>query len=165
MRSGDGEYSDQNAGRGAGGERRFRLSPAPLERDGLRAALADPRAGGFVAFEGWVRDHNAGREVVRLEYEAYGALAEREGERILEAARERFEILDARCVHRVGALGIGDLAVWVGVSAVHRGPAFAACQFIIDEVKHRLPIWKKEFYPEGDSGWVNCEHCARAPHH
>jgi adenylyltransferase/sulfurtransferase len=68
-------------------------------------------------------------------------------------------------VHRVGSLGVGELAVWVGVSAAHRGEAFAACRFIIDEVKHRVPIWKKEHYVDGDSGWVNCERCAAGPHH
>ena len=71
----------------------------------------------------------------------------------------------AACVHRVGTLGLGDIAVWVGVSAAHRDEAFRACRFIIDEVKHRLPIWKKETYVNGDSGWVNCERCAAAPLH
>ena len=66
--------------------------------------------------------------------------------------------------HRVGALAIGDLAVWVGVSAAHRGAAFDACRYIIDEVKHRVPIWKKEHYVNGDSGWVNCEACAAPVH-
>jgi molybdopterin/thiamine biosynthesis adenylyltransferase/rhodanese-related sulfurtransferase len=70
----------------------------------------------------------------------------------------------AACVHRVGSLAIGDLAVWVGVSSAHRGEAFAACRYIIDEVKHRVPIWKKEHYTDGDSGWVNCERCAAAAH-
>jgi molybdopterin synthase catalytic subunit/adenylyltransferase/sulfurtransferase len=66
-------------------------------------------------------------------------------------------------VHRIGALQVGELAVWVGVSAAHRDEAFRACRYIIDEVKHRLPIWKKEHYLNGDSGWVNCERCASAP--
>jgi len=66
-------------------------------------------------------------------------------------------------VHRIGVLAVGELAVWVGVSAAHRDEAFRACRYIIDEVKHRLPIWKKEHYLNGDSGWVNCERCATAP--
>jgi molybdopterin synthase catalytic subunit len=66
-------------------------------------------------------------------------------------------------MHRIGALAVGELAVWVGVSAAHRDEAFRACRYIIDEVKHRLPIWKKEHYLNGDSGWVNCERCAAAP--
>ena len=71
-----------------------------------------------------------------------------------------FPIEHALCIHRVGSLGLGDMAVWVGVSSAHRGEAFEACRFIIDEVKHRVPIWKKEHYRSGDSGWVNCERCA-----
>lgn len=127
--------------------------------------LADPRCGGFAAFEGWVRDHNEGQSVSRLEYEAFELLAVKEGERILAEARERFGVELAACVHRTGSLGIGDLAVWVGVSAPHRDEAFRACRYIIDEVKHRVPIWKKEHYVDGDSGWVNCERCAAPPAH
>jgi molybdopterin synthase catalytic subunit len=77
-----------------------------------------------------------------LRYEAYVSLAEAEGAAILAEALERFDIVQATCVHRVGELAIGDLAVWVGASAAHRGPAFEACRWIIDEVKARVPIWK-----------------------
>jgi adenylyltransferase/sulfurtransferase len=141
----------------------FSFSQAPLEPGTLRDALADASCGGYASFEGWVRDHNEGHRVRRLEYEAFEALAVKEGERIIAAAIERFGVRRAACVHRVGDLAIGDLAVWVGVSAEHRDEAFAACRYIIDEVKHRLPIWKKEHYENGDSGWVNCERCAEAP--
>jgi len=140
----------------------FRLTRAPLETAALRSELADPACGGYAAFEGWVRDHHEGERVRRLEYEAYEALAVREGERILEEAVERFAVPRVACVHRLGDLAVGDLAVWVGVSAPHRDEAFRACRYIIDEVKHRLPIWKKEHYVSGDSGWVNCERCAAA---
>ena len=75
----------------------------------------------------------------------------------LDEARRKFAIVDAICIHRVGTLEIGDIAVWVGVTAAHRGAAFDACRYIIDEVKARVPIWKKEHYTGGDSGWVNCE--------
>ena len=91
-------------------------------------------------------------------------LANKEGERIVKEAIERFGVLKAACVHRVGSLAIGDIAVWVGVSSKHRAEAFAACRYIIDEVKHRVPIWKKEHYVNGDSGWVNCERCAVPGH-
>src|SRR5206468_3848602 len=84
----------------------------------------------------------------------------KEAERIMAEAVQRFGIEHAACVHRVGDLAIGDLAVWVGASARHRHEAFLACRYIIDEVKHRVPIWKKEHYQNGDSGWVNCERCA-----
>lgn len=90
-----------------------------------------------------------------LDYEAYATLAEREGERIIAEAKARFDVIDARCVHRVGTLTIGDLAVWVGVSAAHRGAAFDACRYIIDETKRRVPIWKREHYREGDADWLH----------
>jgi adenylyltransferase/sulfurtransferase len=144
--------------------RGFAFSSEPLDPERHRVALADPASGGYASFEGWVRDHNEGRRVERLEYEAFEALAIKEGERIVADAVARFGVSRAACVHRVGALGIGDLAVWVGVSSAHRGEAFAACRYIIDEVKHRVPIWKKEHYTDGDSGWVNCERCAAAAH-
>ncbi len=144
--------------------RAFAFSSEPLDPERHRAELADPASGGYASFEGWVRDHNEGRRVERLEYEAFEALAIKEGERIVADAVARFGVSRAACVHRVGSLGIGDLAVWVGVSSAHRGEAFAACRYIIDEVKHRVPIWKKEHYTDGDSGWVNCERCAAAAH-
>jgi len=142
----------------------FSFSSAPLEPERYHAATEDRSAGGYASFEGWVRDHNEGRTVERLEYEAFESLAIKEGERIVAEAIARFGVTRAACVHRVGSLAIGDLAVWVGVSSAHRGEAFAACRYIIDEVKHRVPIWKKEHYTDGDSGWVNCERCAAAAH-
>ncbi len=115
-------------------------------------------------FEGWVRNQNDGREVERLEYEVYEPLAIIEGEKVLDEAQQRFPHINAVCVHRSGLLDIGECAVWVGVSAAHRDEAFKACRFIIDEIKTRLPIWKKEHYVDGDSGWVNCERCANVNH-
>ncbi|EQD66486.1 Molybdopterin biosynthesis MoaE, partial [mine drainage metagenome] len=95
----------------------FQFSLEPIDPSSLRGALADPACGGYASFEGWVRDCNAGREVQRLEYEAFEALAIKEGERIIAEAIERFGIARAACVHRLGKLGIGELAVWVGASA------------------------------------------------
>ncbi len=138
----------------------FSFSDVAIDAALARRALEDPACGGFVSFEGWVRNHNEGLEVRRLEYETFAALGLKEGERIVQDAIKRFGVERAACIHRVGSLGIGDLAVWVGVSSRHRGEAFAACRYIIDEVKHRVPIWKKEHYVNGDSGWVNCERCA-----
>ncbi len=135
----------------------FSFSETPIDVAALRAHLNHPTAGGFVAFEGWVRNHNEGQAVLKLEYEAFAALAEKEGQVIIEEALNKFAITGATCVHRVGLLEIGDMAVWVGVAAAHRGTAFDACRYIIDEVKQRVPIWKKEHYANGDSGWVNCE--------
>jgi molybdopterin synthase catalytic subunit len=144
---------------------KFRFTQSAIDTEGARRELQDLGAGGYVSFEGWVRDQNEGQEVTRLEYEAYQELAVKEGERIVAEALRRFPVKHALCIHRVGSLSLAEMAVWVGVSSAHRGEAFDACRFIIDEVKHRLPIWKKEHYRSGNSGWVNCERCAAAPEH
>lgn len=138
----------------------FEFSKFPLNTADLRKQLLDREAGAYVGFEGWVRNHNDGRQVSSLEYEAYEQLGLKEGDKIVQEARMRFGFTGACCVHRIGQLEIGELAVWVGVSSPHREEAFAACRYIIDEVKHRVPIWKKEQYTDGDSDWVNCERCA-----
>lgn len=135
--------------------KRFRLSDTPIDVGNERGALDHAAAGACVSFEGWVRNHNEGRAVQRLDYQAYAALAASEGEAILTEAIARFQVREARCIHRVGSLAIGDLAVWAGVSADHRDAAFAACRWIIDEVKHRVPIWKNEHYADGESGWLH----------
>lgn len=136
---------------------RFVLSPTPFDTASLRAELLDSRVGAYASFEGWVRDHNAGRRVTGLQYEAYEDLARAEGLRILEQACARFEVIDLHCVHRVGELALGELAVWVGATAAHRDAAFAACRYAIDEVKARVPIWKHERYADGDADWLHPE--------
>lgn len=137
----------------------FSITDKTISTETLRAALVDPGAGGYCVFEGWVRNVNEGRNVEQLEYEAYEVLAVKEGEKVLAEARQRHPHLSALCVHRTGLLEIGDCAVFVGVTAPHRDEAFKACRYIIDQTKSRLPIWKKEHYADGDSGWVNCERC------
>jgi molybdopterin synthase catalytic subunit len=142
----------------------FRLTSEPIDSAALRVDLENPACGACVSFEGLVRNHNEGRTVLRLEYEAYGALAVKEGEAIVREARARFRIEEAACVHRTGMLEIGDMAVWVGVSSAHRGAAFEACAWIIDAVKARVPIWKREHYADGTDEWVNCAACADPAH-
>ena len=141
----------------------FKIASTPIDPNALKRTLSADAAGACVTFEGWVRNHNEGEPVRALEYEAHASIAVREGEKILAEARERFAIDAARCEHRVGKLAIGDCAVWVGVSAAHRGAAFDACRYIIDETKQRVPIWKKEHYRDGQSGWVNCATRTDAP--
>jgi molybdopterin synthase catalytic subunit len=136
------------------------ISTTTIDPAELSVRLGDAAAGAYCSFEGWVRNHNEGRRVLRLEYEVYVPVAIAEGQRILDEARSKFPVLHVHCVHRSGVLQIGDCAVWVGVSAAHRDAAFEAARFVIDAVKVRLPIWKKEYYADGDSGWVNCERCA-----
>lgn len=138
----------------------FAISDNNIVVDDLREQLMDPGAGGLCVFEGWVRNENEDRTVERLEYEVYAPLAVSEGEKVIAEAKDKFPHLQACCVHRSGLLEIGDCAVWVGVAAPHRDEAFKACRYIIDQIKLRLPIWKKEHYVDGDSGWVNCERCA-----
>lgn len=142
----------------------FSMNAEPIDAEVLKRKLTDDGAGACVIFEGWVRNTNEGKSVRELEYEGYEALAEKEGIKILDEVKEKFGLKAAHCVHRVGHLAIGDMAVWIGVSSGHRGEAFDACRYVIEEIKHRLPIWKKEHYTEGDSGWVNCEVEARQGH-
>jgi molybdopterin/thiamine biosynthesis adenylyltransferase/molybdopterin synthase catalytic subunit/rhodanese-related sulfurtransferase len=146
---------------------RFEISDQTLDIPALSASLADRGAGALASFEGWVRDHNDGRQVDGLDYEVFKPLAQSEGELILDEAREKFQVTAIRAVHRHGMLAIGDCAVWVGVISPHRDEAFRACRYVIDEVKHRLPIWKKEHYRDGTAVWVNCQHPgpAHEPHH
>lgn len=132
----------------------FAISAAAIDVVALRRMLDGARAGAIVTFEGTVRDHSVGRAVVGLQYEAFSTLAVKEGERILAEARGRFAIERIACVHRTGTLAIGEVAVWVGVAAAHRAAAFDACRYVIDELKQRVPIWKKERYADGESEWI-----------
>jgi molybdopterin synthase catalytic subunit len=134
----------------------FQLTDSVIEPSALIGRLGDARAGACVTFEGRVRNQNNGRVVEALDYEAYAPLAEKEGRAIIKEAREKFDLVWALCVHRTGTLALGDLAVWVAVTAGHRAAAFDACRYIIDETKARLPIWKKEHYLDGASEWINC---------
>mgnify|MGYP001553507635 FL=1 len=142
----------------------FSVSDTPIDVAAARKSVADQHCGALVVFEGWIRDHNEGQEVERLEYEVYRPVAEKEGVKIINEALARFSISHAMCIHREGLLELGECAVIVCVSSAHRGAAFDACRYIIDEAKTRLPIWKKEHYVTGVSEWVNCEQCAAAGH-
>jgi len=142
----------------------FEVTSQVIDLAAARERLLDPGCGAYVQFEGWVRNHNEGQPVIRLEYEVYEPLAVREGERILTEAVQRFGVARAAAIHRSGMLELADVAVIVGVSSAHRGEAFEACRYIIDQLKLRLPIWKKEYYANGVTEWVNCRHCAEAAH-
>jgi molybdopterin synthase catalytic subunit len=124
-----------------------RLVREPIDLAELSGA--SPADGALALFTGVVRDHNAGRAVLRLEYEAYEEMALREMEAICSEARRRWPISDIRVVHRLGPLAIGETSVAVAVAAPHRGEAFEACRFAIDTLKRTVPIWKKEFYADG----------------
>lgn len=132
----------------------FSLSSSPLEQLTLSCDSQNSHHGAFITFSGIVRDFNEGRPVVSLEYEAYDDLCQIEMTKIFKEAERKFPIIQMRVVHRVGILSVGEMAVWIGVTAAHRGAAFDACRYLIDELKCRLPIWKKEHYKDGDSGWI-----------
>lgn len=136
----------------------FKLSSEPFDVTLFIKEMRDPSAGAFTSFEGWVRDHHDGQKVTALEYEALVPLCESEAHKIIDEAKSEFGITHAVCFHRIGRLSVGEMSVWVGVSAPHRDEAFKACRYIIDELKKRLPIWKKEFLADGRTHWVNCQH-------
>ena len=129
------------------------LSPQPLDEHAVSALVSTPDAGGVVTFVGRVRDNARGREVVALEYDAYPEMAESVFAQIVAEAKSRFSIKDAAVHHRSGRLVVGEPAVVIAVSAAHRGAAFAACEYVIDQIKTRAPIWKKEIGPDGEA-WV-----------
>lgn len=134
----------------------FRVLDTPLSVAEATAAVAAPDVGGIDLFLGAVRDHNAGRRVARLEYHAYVSMAEKEMRRIAEEIEGELPGVRLAALHRIGSLAVGDLAVICAAGAVHRGEAFQACRALIDRIKHRVPIWKREHGPDGPY-WVGWE--------
>jgi molybdopterin synthase catalytic subunit len=122
---------------------------AALSLDECFAAVSRPESGGVVLFIGTVRNHNQGESVSVLEYQAYASMAEKELAVIADEIERELPGTRLACLHRVGSLRVGDAAVICAASAAHRGDAFAACQQLIDRLKTRVPIWKRE---HGDSG-------------
>jgi molybdopterin synthase catalytic subunit len=141
---------------------RFFLSEDSIDPAALRLALPRNDAGGYCSFEGWARDHNSGKNVLELTYEAYVPLALKQGEMVMHEAFDRFEILEASASHRTGSLVPGELAVWVGVCSAHRAAAFEACRFLIDRIKETVPIWKLEAYSDGTNEWLDPTACGCA---
>lgn len=125
----------------------FELTRTPIDPSALRNSLLSNSAGAYCSYEGWVRDHNEGKSVAELHYHGYPELAPSIANCIIQEASEKFQLEAASIVHRLGPLSTADIAVWVGVTAHHRGDSFLACRYIIDNVKHRLPIWKKKSIP------------------
>ena len=120
----------------------------------VAARVVTPERGGVVTFVGGVRNHHGGRAVLRLEYSAYAPMADAEIDRIVAEAEERWPARVA-VEHRIGVLEIGDVAVVVVAAAAHRDGAFDACRHVIEELKRRVPIWKREHYADGTAGWVD----------
>ncbi|MCT4640853.1 MAG: molybdenum cofactor biosynthesis protein MoaE [Bacteriovoracaceae bacterium] len=121
--------------------------------------------GGIVYFQGVVRNHNDGKDVTSLEYEAYDSMGIKIGKNIVADAIKKFGIEDAYCIHRTGHLKLNDTAVWVITTSHHRKEAYDANQYIIDRIKSEVPIWKKEHYVNEEPVWVACHRCMKHGHH
>ena len=131
----------------------FRLSDEPLSLDEVAREVASDDAGAIATFVGTTRAHSRGREVIRLEYEAYEGMAEAEMERIAGVLRDRHDVIGVAIHHRVGPVEIGETSVVIAVSAAHRAAAFDACREAIDTLKQTVPLWKKELYVGGEE-WI-----------
>lgn len=134
----------------------FRVTQEPLNLQALVDYVTDPEAGAIVTFIGTTRNHNEGRRVISLDYEAYPEMAERELKRLGEEAKRRWSIQRMAIVHRVGRVEITEPSVVIAVAAAHRDDAFQACRFAIEEIKKSVPIWKKEVY-EGGEVWIGTQ--------
>jgi molybdopterin synthase catalytic subunit len=132
------------------------IGRAAIDVAGLERAVAYPTAGAIVSFTGTTRQNNAGRQVIRLEYEAYEPMALAEMRKLAQTAGERWKIVRIAIQHRIGPVAIGETSVAIAVAAEHRAEAFAACRFAIDRLKEIVPIWKKEYF-EGGEIWVGCQ--------
>ena len=131
----------------------FRLSELPLSLDDAVREVASDDAGAIATFTGTTRARSRGREVVRLEYEAYEGMAEAEMERIAADLKARHSLIEVAIHHRVGVVGIGETSVVIAVSSAHRADALAACAEAIDTLKGSVPLWKKEIYVGGEE-WI-----------
>ncbi|HWG99245.1 MAG TPA: molybdenum cofactor biosynthesis protein MoaE [Pilimelia sp.] len=131
------------------------VTTEPLDPAWHEAAVADPRAGAVVSFQGVVRDHDHGRAVAALEYEGHPS-AEAVLREVAEAVAADPAVYAVAVSHRVGPLAIGEVALVGAVSTAHRAAAFAACARLVDEAKARLPIWKRQVFADGTEEWVNC---------
>ncbi|NNG16381.1 MAG: molybdenum cofactor biosynthesis protein MoaE [Gemmatimonadales bacterium] len=130
------------------------LTSSPLDLDRLVARVVSPERGGVATFTGVVRNHHDGRSVLRLEYSAYDAMAEAECARIVSEAERQWPVRVA-LEHRTGHLEVGDAAVMIAAAGAHRQEAFDACRYVIEEVKRRVPIWKREHFADGTMSWVD----------
>ncbi len=141
---------------GAVGQRplTIRLSEEPLDASALAAGVRSDADGAVATFAGVVRETSRGKTVRALVYEAYGSMAQRQMEELAAEARRRWPIGDLAMVHRTGTLAVGEVSVVIAVAAPHRGEAFDACEWLIDELKRSVPIWKKEIYTEGEA-WID----------
>lgn len=134
----------------------MRITQGPVRLNEFFSSTPAPSCGAFASFVGLVRDHDHGRRVLRLHYECYPSMAEKMLEGIVAEAKNRWPVDEVKVLHRVGTLEVGEAAVAIAVSSAHRAEAFQACRFVIEEIKKRVPIWKKEIFEDGTGEWVFC---------
>ncbi|MGI9034702.1 MAG: molybdenum cofactor biosynthesis protein MoaE [Pyrinomonadaceae bacterium] len=134
----------------------FELTTEPLDLSRIARRVCLPECGATVTLDGYVRQFTKGRETKYLVYEAYEPMAVRETEKLIAAAREQFAVAAIGIAHRLGRLEIGETSVVISVAAPHRRAAFEACEWLIRELKRRVPIWKKEVYRGGEM-WIEGE--------
>jgi len=135
----------------------FRLVRDPIDIQSVVAALQNPEDGAVVVFDGVVRNNARGKAVKFLEYDSYESMALKKIEEIGSRAKSEFEIRDISIVHRLGHMDVGECSIVIAVASAHRGAAFDACRFAIDTIKQIVPIWKKEFYEDGEV-WIEGGH-------
>ena len=144
----------------------FTITDERIDVDQLRKDFGDDTCGAVVVFDGLVRNHHEGKSVTALVYEHHPIMAQPAGEEIVKEAYDKFPITHALAVHRIGDVPIGEAAVVTMVASSHRAEAFDACQYLIDEIKHRVPLWKHETYTDGSSVYTEqCAGCASRKHH
>jgi molybdopterin synthase catalytic subunit len=134
--------------------RACRITPDPIDARALLAEAVSPSDGAALLFWGVVRDEHGGRAVESLEYEAYAEMAEHQMQQIADEARARFNTGRIAIAHRVGLLAVGEASVGIAVAAPHRGEAYEASRYVIEELKRRVPVWKREGYVDGERSWV-----------
>jgi len=132
----------------------------PINTSEFLSQPPDATCGASASFVGVVRNHHDGKAVTKLFYDCFEPLAEKQIQAITKEARDQFGVTSIEVLHRIGELQVGDAAVAILVHSTHRDEAFAACRFVIEEIKHKVPIWKHEFYGDGTEAWVRCNHAS-----
>ena len=134
----------------------FSITHNPINEQS--SSMPAPETGALVTFTGIVRNINNGKPVLEIEYEMYEKMVISEANKLIQKAIDKFKIQAIKVIHRTGVIGVGETAIWVGVTAMHRGAAFEANEWLMNQIKQLLPIWKKETYQDGQSEWVFCQH-------
>ena len=134
------------------------ITNEPIDVGAIEAAVTHHGAGAAVTFVGAVRDHHEGKDVTGIDYEVHGDLARAVLAHIADEVAAKWPDSRLACVHRAGMLGLGEASVVICVATPHRAEAFDACRFVIERIKQDLPVWKKEFHPDGSHTWAACHH-------